>query len=213
MPRPSPSTLALSLTALFLAACATPRPSNSVKVIPPATFKVHPGLLGQPVPPELERLAGGTGAGGTGAGGAAGTGGSAGTDGVAEAGGSAGKAGLQMDEEGLRTQRSVYFDFDQYDIKPDFNPALAAHGRYLAKHPQARVRVEGNADERGSSHYNRVLGMRRALAVKNALLANGASDKQVKTITLGDSRPKLKGKDEASWAENRRADVVYEVEK
>lgn len=189
MTRPSLSTLALSLTALFLAACAS-APSNNGKVIPPTAFKVHPGLLGQPVPPELQPMASAAGA-----------------------GGATGKDGLQMDEEGLRTQRSVYFDFDKFDIKPDFNPALAAHGRYLAQNPQARIRVEGNADERGSSHYNRVLGMRRAHSVKNALLANGASDKQVKTITLGDTRPKLKGKDEASWAENRRADVVYEVEK
>lgn len=183
MTRPSLSTLALSLTALFLAACAA-APSNSGKVLPPTAFKVHPGLLGQPVPPELQPIA---------------------DSGSPEA--------LQMDEEGLRTQRSVYFDFDKYEIKPDFDPALAAHGRYLANNPEARIRVEGNADERGSSHYNRVLGMRRAHSVKNALLANGASDKQVKTVTLGDSRPKLKGKDEASWAENRRADVVYEQEK
>lgn len=184
MIRPSFSTLALSLTALFLAACAS-APSNNGKVIPPTAFKVHPGLLGQPVPAELQPMADS----------------------------SSRTQGMQMDEEGLRTQRSVYFDFDKFDIKTDFEPALAAHGRYLAKNPEARIRVEGNADERGSSHYNRVLGMRRAHSVKNALLANGASDKQVKTVTLGDSRPKLKGKDEASWAENRRADVVYEQEK
>lgn len=178
--------LALPLSALLLAACAAP-PSNDGRVIPPTSFKVHPGLLGQPVPPELQP-----------------------TPASALA---SDATGMQMDEEGLRTQRSVYFDFNKYEIKPDFEPALAAHGRYLANNPEARIRVEGNADERGSSHYNRVLGMRRAHSVKNALLANGASDKQVKTVTLGDSRPKLKGKDEASWAENRRADVVYEQEK
>lgn len=189
MTRPALSPLALSLSALFLAACAA-APSNNGQVLPPTAFKVHPGLLGQPVPPELQPIA------------------SNATDGQTAA-----RAGLQMDEEGLRTQRSVYFDFDKFDIKPEFNPALAAHGRYLAQHPKARVRVEGNADERGSPHYNRVLGMRRAHAVKNALLEHGARDQQVKTITFGDTRPKLKGKDEASWAENRRADVVYEQEK
>lgn len=182
MTRPSFSTLALTLTAVFLTACAA-APSNEGKVIPPTAFKVHPGLLGQPVPPELQPI----------------------QEAKAET--------MQMDEQGLRTQRSVYFDFDSADIKADFNPALTAHGRYLANNPAARIRVEGNADERGSSHYNKVLGMRRAHAVKNALLAGGAADKQVKTVTLGDSHPKLKGKDEQSWAENRRADVVYEVEK
>lgn len=190
MTRPSLPTLVLSLAPLFLAACAA-APSNNGKVIPPTAFKVHPSLLGQPVPPELQPMASATDAAGT----------------------AAGQNGLMLDEEGLRTQRSVYFDFDKYEVKPDFNPVLAAHGRYLANNPKARVRVEGNADERGSHEYNRILGMRRAHSVKNALLANGARDKQVRTITLGDTRPKLKGKDEASWAENRRADVVYEAER
>lgn len=192
MNRPSRSTLALSLVALFLAACAA-APSNEGKVVPPTAFKVHPGLLGQPVPPELQPAGAG--------------------DVATVVAGNAQGGTMRMDGEGLRTQRSVYFDFNQHDIKADFQPALAAHGRYLAEHPKARIRVEGNADERGSAHYNKVLGMRRAHSVKNALLANGAKDAQVRTITLGDTRPKLKGKDEASWAENRRADVVYEVEK
>ena len=177
------------LASALLAACATPPAAPKVSQTGP--LKVHPGLLGLPVPPELQQQDGNR---------------------VARVD-AQGPETMKLDEAGLRTQRSVYFDFDKYEIKPDFDPALAAHGRYLANNPEARIRVEGNADERGSSHYNRVLGMRRAHSVKNALLANGASDKQVKTVTLGDSRPKLKGKDEASWAENRRADVVYEQEK
>jgi len=184
MPR---SLLPLLLVAL-LSACATSK-APPEKVVPPTAFKVHPGLLGQPVPPELQPVA-------------------------EDASVTTVAAGnMQMDEQGLRAQRSVYFDFDQAEIKSDYQPALAAHGHYLAAHPEAKIRVEGNADERGGAHYNKVLGMRRALAVKNALLGAGAQEKQLRTVTYGDTKPKLKGKDETSWAENRRADVVYETEK
>ena len=199
----------LTASTLCLCACSSLWPfqdkekETTYKVEPPATFKVHPGLLGQPVPPELQTPADDAGVARVEADGAKAA------AGRAEAGG-AGK--MRMDPEGLRTQRSVYFDFDRAEIKPDYLPALQAHGRYLAEHPKARVRIEGNADERGSAYYNKVLGMRRALAVKNALLEAGAREKQLRTITYGDTRPKLKGKDEASWAENRRADVVYERE-
>ena len=110
------------------------------------------------------------------------------------------------------TQRSVYFDLNSADIKGDYDPALRAHARYLADHPNARVRIEGNADERGSAEYNRRLGLKRAENVRASLVAQGAGDKQVRIKSLGEARPKVVGHDEASWSENRRADVVYEVE-
>lgn len=117
-----------------------------------------------------------------------------------------------MDQNGLRTQRSVYFDFDSSVIKADFNPALQAHARYLAANPKAKVRIEGNADERGPQGYNNALGMKRADNVRQAIVSAGAGDKQVVVKTLGELKPKLKGHDEESWAENRRADIVYERE-
>ena len=182
-----PATLLLSA---LLAACSTKGDIPPSKHIAQSgALRVHPGLLGQPVPPELQepRVAAAPAA-------------------------TASEGKMQMDEAGLRTQRSVYFDFNSADIKADFDPALRAHARYLASNPKARVRIEGNADERGSADYNRRLGLKRADNVRAALLAQGAGGKQVTIKSLGEARPKVVGHDEASWSENRRADVVYEVE-
>jgi peptidoglycan-associated lipoprotein len=183
-------TLAILLSSL-LAACATTNEGPPNKHISQSgNLKVHPGLLGQPVPPELQDAA------------------------LASSGSTAGKGseGMSMDQTGLRTQRSVYFDFDSSAIKPDYEPALKAHAQYLSANPKARVRIEGNADERGAAGYNNALGLKRAETVRKTIIDNGASDKQVVVKSLGEARPKLKGHDEESWAENRRADVVYERE-
>lgn len=122
------------------------------------------------------------------------------------------KQGLVLDQDGLRTQRSVYFDLDSAAVKAGFNPALQAHARYLAANPKAKVRIEGNADERGSVGYNNTLGLKRAEKVRQAIVDFGAGDKQVVIKSLGKLKPKLKGHDEESWAENRRADIIYERE-
>lgn len=182
-----PVTLVFSI---FLAACASTKESVPIKYPPQSgALKVSPELLGQPLPA-----------------------------GVPESGPVVVPAAvsetlpIKLDQTGLRTQRSVYFDLDSATVKADHQPALQAHGAYLASHPRARVRIEGNADERGSSDYNTRLGKKRAENVRQAIVSQGAGAKQVSVKTLGKSRPKLKGHDEESWAENRRADVVYEKE-
>ncbi|PKO86724.1 MAG: peptidoglycan-associated lipoprotein [Betaproteobacteria bacterium HGW-Betaproteobacteria-12] len=191
-----PSLPAALLLSLLLAACASNRETSPGKHIAQSgALKVHPGLLGQPVPAELAPLPA-----------------------TAPAAAqptqpAASEAAIRMDQEGLRTQRSVYFDYNSADLKADYAPALRAHARYLAANPQARVRIEGNADERGSAGYNLRLGERRAATVRDALTTHGAAGTQVTIKSLGSSQPKLKGRDEQSWAENRRADVVYEIEK
>lgn len=178
----------------LLAACSSAPPATT-PISQKGPLKVHPGLLGQPVPPELQQNDPATVA----------TVKAAGVD-------QGGVPAMKMDEAGLRTQRSLYFDLDSAAVKADFNPMLQAHARYLASHPRARVRVEGNADERGSADHNKRLGLKRAEAVRQSLLDQGAPDKQIKVTTLGEAKPKLKGHDEESWAENRRADIVYEKE-
>ena len=182
------------LLSALLAGCASTRNDPGNKNISQAgALKVHPGLLGQPVPAELQqdmRVAAVT---------------SAPTAPVAGK-----EPALKMDDAGLRTQRSVYFDFNSSALKADFAPALKAHARYLASNSKARVRIEGNADERGSAGYNNLLGLKRADNVRQSIIAYGAPEKQVVVKSLGESKPKLKGHDEESWAENRRADVVYE---
>lgn len=178
--------LGLLLAALLSACASAPDAPINKHISQRGPLKVHPGLVGMPVPDELQPVSGPAAA-------------------IAE-------APIKMDEVGLRTQRSVYFDLDSAALRTEFNPMLQAHGRYLKEHPKSRVRLEGNADERGSSEYNHRLGLRRAEAVRQAIISHGANDKQVAIKTLGEARPKLKGHDEESWAENRRADVVYERE-
>ncbi len=116
---------------------------------------------------------------------------------------------LEQQQEELRKQLVVYFDFDQAEIKPEFSAMLAAHGMYLASHPNAQVRLEGHTDERGSREYNIGLGERRAQAVRRALLLQGANNNQLSTVSYGEERPAATGSDEEAWRLNRRVELVY----
>lgn len=106
--------------------------------------------------------------------------------------------------------RVVYFEFDQSDIEDPYRELLAAHASYLAANPGARVRLEGHADERGSREYNIGLGERRAQAVRNLLLLQGASAAQLSTVSYGEERPAVLGSDEEAWSLNRRVELAYE---
>ncbi|HEY5633120.1 MAG TPA: peptidoglycan-associated lipoprotein Pal [Burkholderiaceae bacterium] len=106
-------------------------------------------------------------------------------------------------------KRSVYFDFDSFTVRDDFRATIEAHARFLVSNPQRRVVVQGNADDRGSREYNLALGQKRAEAVRKALAALGVAENQVEAVSFGEEKPRATGADEASWAENRRADLVY----
>ncbi len=116
------------------------------------------------------------------------------------------------DPNNILSTRSIYFDFDKYEVKSEYRPLVEAHGKYLVQNPSAKVVVQGNADERGSREYNLALGQRRAVAVKKALNSVGANDKQIETVSFGEEKPKATGHDEASYSQNRRTDFVYEGE-
>lgn len=116
------------------------------------------------------------------------------------------------DPANILSKRNVYFDYDKYDIRADQQAVVEAHGRYLAANPNRSVRIEGNADERGSREYNLALGQKRAEAVRKALSVVGAQDKQIEATSNGEEKPRATGHDEASYTENRRADVVYNGE-
>lgn len=103
----------------------------------------------------------------------------------------------------------VYFEFDRSEIRSEFNDMLAAHGRYLASNPNVGVRLEGHADERGSREYNVGLGERRALAVRQLLLLQGATASQLTTVSYGEERAAVFGSDEESYGLNRRVEIVY----
>lgn len=106
-------------------------------------------------------------------------------------------------------KRSVYFDFDDFQVKEQFNPVVSAHSNYLSKNQGRQIVIEGHADERGSSEYNLALGQKRAEAVRRALEVSGVSGKQMEAVSLGEEKPRAQGNNEAAWAENRRADIVY----
>jgi peptidoglycan-associated lipoprotein len=105
-------------------------------------------------------------------------------------------------------KRSVYFEYDKYDVKPEYRALLDTHARWLKANPQARLTIEGNADERGSREYNLALGQRRAEAVTKMLVLMGARPEQVEAISWGEEKPRGKGHDESSWSENRRSDFA-----
>jgi peptidoglycan-associated lipoprotein len=109
----------------------------------------------------------------------------------------------------LLGQRAIYYDYDRYDIREEYIPMIEAHAKFLARNPQFGVAVEGNCDSRGSREYNVALGQRRADNIKRALLALGVSKKQIQTTSFGAEKPLALGRDEDSFAKNRRSDLVY----
>jgi peptidoglycan-associated lipoprotein len=114
------------------------------------------------------------------------------------------------DPKGVLANRSVYFDFDSYTVRDDGKAVVENHSAYLTKNKQRKVLIQGNTDERGGTEYNLALGQKRAEAVRKAMAALGVSDSQMEAVSLGKEKPKATGHDEAAWAENRRADIVYQ---
>lgn len=104
----------------------------------------------------------------------------------------------------------VYFDFDKSTIRSEFVDTLRAHAAFLANNPSVKVSIEGHCDERGSREYNIGLGERRANAVQTFLAAEGVAADQMGTISYGEERPADPGHDQAAWAKNRRAVLVYQ---
>jgi len=117
--------------------------------------------------------------------------------------------GVEGPVGGQLDTKTIYFDFDSSQIKPDYNPILAAHAKYLSSNPSVRVRLEGNTDERGTREYNIGLGERRAQSVRQALMLQGVTDAQITTVSYGEERPAVTGHAEAAWSKNRRVDIVY----
>lgn len=109
----------------------------------------------------------------------------------------------------LSTNRSVYFDYDIFSVKPEYNQMLELHGKFLAANPKLSIRVEGNADERGSAEYNLALGQKRAETVVRALKFYGVKESQMEAISWGEEKPKATGHTEAAFSQNRRVDLGY----
>jgi peptidoglycan-associated lipoprotein len=107
-------------------------------------------------------------------------------------------------------KRSIYYEFDSFEIQQQYEPIVENHAKFLADHAQMKIRIEGHCDERGSREYNLALGQRRADSVKRALMLLGVPNASiVETVSFGSEKPKALGHDEDAWAENRRVDLVY----
>ncbi len=114
------------------------------------------------------------------------------------------------DPQGVLAKRSVYFDYDSFVVREDGKPVVANHSGYLTKNGARKVLIQGNTDERGGTEYNLALGQKRAEAVRRSMSSLGVSENQMEAVSLGEEKPKATGSDEAAWAENRRADIVYQ---
>ena len=99
----------------------------------------------------------------------------------------------------------IYFDLDSYDVRPEAMPRLDAQAQWLQRYPGVAVRIEGNADERGTREYNLALGARRAEAVRTYLINRGVPAGRIDTISFGKERPIAEGSNEEAWARNRNA--------
>ena len=115
------------------------------------------------------------------------------------------------DANSVLAERVIYFDFDSDQISQDYMDLIAHHGKYLAKNPDMRVRLEGHADERGTREYNIALGNRRAQTVQRLISFQGVSPNQVSVVSYGEEKPVALGHDDEAWRLNRRAELVYET--
>jgi len=103
--------------------------------------------------------------------------------------------------------RSVYFDFDKYTVKPEFDALVADHAKFLSANPNVSIKVEGNTDDRGGAEYNLALGQKRAQALITALKVQGVKDGQMEAVSYG--KEKTTGTDDAARAHDRRDDIIY----
>ena len=110
------------------------------------------------------------------------------------------------------SKRSVYFDFDSSAIRNEFRPLVQDHSNFLKAMPNRSVQIQGNTDARGSREYNLGLGQRRAESVRQSMQLLGVKDSQMEAISFGKERPRALGNTEADYAQNRRADLVYDGE-
>ncbi|POZ63113.1 peptidoglycan-associated lipoprotein Pal [Chromobacterium alticapitis] len=107
-------------------------------------------------------------------------------------------------------KRSVYFAFDSSAVDGAGKTTVANHSDYLKGHGDKKVIIQGNTDARGSREYNLALGQRRAESVKHAMEVLGVKEQQLEAVSFGKEKPKATGSSEADYAENRRADIVYQ---
>ena len=113
------------------------------------------------------------------------------------------------DPKNILSKRSLFYEYDKYDVKDEYKALLQAHARYLSQNRNAKMLIQGNCDERGSREYNIALGQKRADGVKKMLLLMGAQENQLESVSLGEEKPRCTETNEACYAQNRRSDMLY----
>ena len=103
----------------------------------------------------------------------------------------------------------IYFDYDSFAIKPEFQAVVEKHAAYIKQDNKRRIAVEGHTDERGGREYNLALGQKRSEAVRKALNLLGVSDAQIEAVSFGKEKPAAAGSSEEAFAKNRRAEIAY----
>ena len=116
------------------------------------------------------------------------------------------------DPNNILSKRTIYFDFDRFDVREEYRPIVEAHAKYLRDNPGSKVLIQGNADERGSREYNVGLGQRRSDSVKKMMTLLGVKDAQIESVSLGEEKPACSEHSEDCWAKNRRGEVLYSGE-
>lgn len=114
----------------------------------------------------------------------------------------------KTDEEKEGVFKDIFFDFDKYDVRDDFRPALQSISSWMSRNKDAKLSVEGHCDDRGTNEYNLALGDRRAKAVKDYLLSLGVPSSRIETISYGEEKPVCNEHTDECWAKNRRAHFV-----
>ena len=106
-------------------------------------------------------------------------------------------------------EKIVYFNYDSFIIKPEFQSTIEAHAQFLKSNTRAKISLEGHTDERGGREYNLALGQKRADAVRQSLTLLGVATSQIETVSFGEEKPAMQGADESAFAKNRRAEFFY----
>jgi peptidoglycan-associated lipoprotein len=104
--------------------------------------------------------------------------------------------------------KTIFFAFDSYSLNEEGKALLNQAGGLLRSYPEVALRLEGHCDERGTAEYNLALGEKRANAVREYLENLGVSRSRLSTVSFGKEKPAVAGNDEASWARNRRVEIV-----
>ena len=118
-------------------------------------------------------------------------------------------ASALKDPANILSKRSIFFEYDKFEVKDEYRSLVEAHARYLRENPTAKMLIQGNADDRGSREYNVGLGQRRSDSVKKMLMLLGAKEAQVESVSLGEEKPMCTAQGEDCWSKNRRGDMLY----